>query len=146
MHNSCTTKAMQSGRASPNSECSGTLIVGCRAKASARMSSIRRRLDNTSVRDKKTGKLRNGDTAALARMLRMLRPRLAEIPPASDSLSDCSVAVSAVFAAGARIVRTDDCAPHASRKGVPRGVSSGWHLRLSSDFPQRRHRLCTTPS
>lgn len=28
----------------------------------------------------KTGKLRKGDTAALARMLRMLRPRLAEIP------------------------------------------------------------------
>src|SRR3984893_11258653 len=79
MHNSCATKGMQSRRASINYECSGTSTGGCRAKGSPRMRSIRRQLSDSYVREK-NGKLRKGDTAALARMLGMLRAGQTEVP------------------------------------------------------------------
>jgi hypothetical protein len=61
---------------------------------------------------RKSGKLRRGDTAALGRLWRMLRPGEVETPLlASKCLPDSSASVSALLAAGARTVRGDDYAP-----------------------------------
>src|SRR5260370_29655252 len=63
---------------------------------------------------RKSGKLRRGDTAALSRLWRMLRPDEVEDPLlASECLPDSSASVSALLAPGARVGRGNHCLLHA---------------------------------
>ena len=73
----------------------------------------------------KTGKLRKGDTAALARLLRMLRAGQTEVPSSPPTACQTVLqSVSALLAARARIIRGDDYAPDACRKRASGGVFS----------------------
>ena len=63
---------------------------------------------------RKSGKLRRGDTTALGRLWRMLRPGEVETPLlASECLPHSSASISALFVPGARIGRGNHCLLHA---------------------------------
>src|SRR6516164_3552423 len=104
----------------------GTLTGGCRAKGSPRMRSIRRQLSDSYVSEKKPGsceKVTLQRSPACCACFEQVKSNRGA-PIASDRPPDCSAAVSALLAAGARIIRGDDYAPDACRKRASGGVFS----------------------